>query len=140
MLSTFVSPLPTQKEVATQMNTTSADGTYMSWAASGLNHWTQSFYVYDTSVGSANGLFNRTVSDVNSYNAGLMLSSQFGHLPWRSTGETSDHAIVDYGWYSDPLNNLKGLDMWDPWDSTTHGADYVDMFRALALDGFGMVW
>jgi hypothetical protein len=139
MLTSFTSPLPTQATVASRMGTTT-NGTYMNYAPAALNYWAGAFYVYDTNVGTAANLFSRTTSDVTSYNAALMLRMEFGHTPWRNTGDTSGHAVVDYGWYTDSANGVQDIYFWDPWDSSKHTAGYSISFTDLGIGGFEMVW
>jgi hypothetical protein len=77
---------------------------------------------------------------VTSYNAALMLRVEFGYLPWRSTGDTSGHAIVDYGWYSDSGSGVQEVYLWDPENNSRHLIANSDAFSSLSVGGLVMVW
>jgi hypothetical protein len=139
MLTSFTSSLPSQATLASKMGTTTG-GTYMSHAPAALNTWAGSFYVFDTTVGTKGGLWSRTTSDVNTNNASLMLRMEFGFTPWRNSGDTTGHAVVDYGWLTDSGTGAQELYFWDPWDSTRHVADYSVAFNDLSIGSLQMVW
>lgn len=139
-LSAFISSLPSQDTLASQLGTTSS-GTYMSNVPAVLNSYqSRNPYVF-TSATSLTDLQDRIQVDIQLYTAPLQNQVQMGLLPWYGGTLLGHHDIATYGYNYAP--NVSNANVYDPWNDPRAGRKTITtpaLYNAGAPESYNLVW
>ena len=139
-LSAFISNLPSQGTLASQLGTTSS-GTPMQNVPYVLNLYQSSNYYVLNSATSLADLQDRIQIDIQSYSAPLQNAVEMGLLPWYGGSIVGHHDIATYGYdYAPKVSNAY---VYDPWTDLRAGRQPIstpDLYNAGAPEYYNLVW
>lgn len=139
-LSAFISSLPSQSTLASQLGTTSS-GTYMSNVPAVLNSYQSRNYYAFNSTSSLTDLRDRIQLDIQSYAAPLQNQVQMSLLPWYAGSLSGNHDIATYGYYY--ATKVSNAYVYDPWTDPRAGRETIytsDLYDAGLPYSGNLVW